>query len=388
MRVIYDGIENSQREIIIPSGGIVRGVEIASHVFERIMGNLHDLVVEPIGGTVEVPDWIVDQNKDLPHIVVHGMHGLGDNIHQRAVMRDLMRRNNVWLQTPWHSLYEDLIGQGLNLLPAVTSLRTQAKNARRELLKFSRRRPPKNAKVVRVWYAVDQVRRTGSVLGGMLATTNTEETDFRLPVQVAWRNALAEKFRWPGKPVMVYRPLVMRTEWQGCSTRNPDITAYQQLFNLIRHRFHVVSVADLVPKVEWISSNPIEADTTFHAGELEFETLAALFEGAALVYCSPGFAAPLAQSVGTPLVTVFGGFECSKSFSAGARFAPYLGIDPIHPVWDFSHRPKNKTIDVRTYGRRIQEFCDETAKHPTDRAQREANQLGRTDEAVSQYWGA
>ncbi len=98
---------------------------------------------------------------------------------------------------------------------------------------------------------------------------------------------------------MVYRPLVERTEWNGCAARNPDHSAYAALFASIRDQFHVVSIADLVPNVEWISGARVEADQKFHAGELEFEALAGLFSIASLVFCSPGFAVILAQTVGT-----------------------------------------------------------------------------------------
>jgi hypothetical protein len=55
----------------------------------------------------------------------------------------------------------------------------------------------------------------------------------------------------------------------------------------------------------------------------------------------------LAQSVGTPVVCVFGGYERAYSFSGGARFAPYLGIEPIHPRDDFRHEPHHdKSIDI------------------------------------------
>ena len=36
---------------------------------------------------------------DKPKLYVEGMHGLGDNIHQRAVLRKLVQAYDVWLET-------------------------------------------------------------------------------------------------------------------------------------------------------------------------------------------------------------------------------------------------------------------------------------------------
>ena len=102
---------------------------------------------------------------------------------------------------------------------------------------------------------------------------------------------------------------------------------------------------------------PIGADVEFHHGELDFETLAALTARAALVYCSPCFLTVLAQAVETPLVCVFGGFEGANSFAAGARFSPWLPIEPINPcacwTWNCRH---DKTIDLAAAAAKIERF--------------------------------
>ena len=65
---------------------------------------------------------------------------------------------------------------------------------------------------------------------------------------------------------MVLRPLVERTEWRGCAARNPDPVAYAALYNSIRDRFFVVSLADLVPGVEEMVTD-LDADICLHKGE-------------------------------------------------------------------------------------------------------------------------
>lgn len=297
-------------------------------------------------------------------LLVRGMHGLGDNLHQRAILRQLMQRHCVWLESSWVAPYHDLIAQGLQIVHKSTSLRTQAKNARREAARFSRRALPFGTRALRVWYAPEEVRRAGSVLGAMCANTGCDEAaaDFRLPVPPAWQERARAVIGNPAKPIMVYRPLVERREWNGCAARNPDHDAYHDLFLSVRDRFHVVSIADLEPDKEWIVGHRVVADQAFHRGELDFEALAGLLSLAALVFCSPGFAVILAQAVGTPAVTIFGGYERAYSFSAGARYSPYLGIEPITPCDDFRHdNTRDKSIDLPLARARLATFAAQAA---------------------------
>lgn len=291
------------------------------------------------------------------------MHGCGDNLHERALVRDLMRRHRVWLETPWPSIFHDLVGDRLLLVNKGSSLRTQAKNARRQADHFTRMPVPRGARALRVWYSPEHVRAQRSVLGAMLhqAGCGAANSDFRMPVPQAWRDRADEVIRRlsPAKPILVYRPLVERTEWSGCAARNPDYATYEALIERIRGKYFVVSVADLEPGKEWMVGPRIQADAEFHAGELEFEVLAALVQQAALVFASPGFAVILAQAVGTPSVCVFGGYEAGYSFSLGAKFTPHLAIEPINPCPCFKHNhPCDKTIDLPAALASLDAFSD------------------------------
>lgn len=292
---------------------------------------------------------------------VVGMHGMGDNLHQRAIVRELMRTQQVFLETPWPAIYHDLVGSHLKLVRKPTALRTQAKNVLREASKYEAL--PGNIygmRTIRIWYQRDDVLREGSILGAMCAGAKVRERDFSLPVPETWQLAAARMLRgWPqGKPLLLYRPLVTRPEWGGCAARNPDYDAYYELFQAIREDFYVVSVADLVPAVEWMVGHPIKADVEFHRGELTFEALAALTQRASMVYASPGFAPLLAQAVGTPSVCVFGGHESALTISGGAHLAPTLGIDPIEPCNCFVNNHQcRKAIDLPRAIAAIQEFA-------------------------------
>jgi ADP-heptose:LPS heptosyltransferase len=292
-------------------------------------------------------------------LYVAGMHGLGDNLHQRAVMRQLVERRSVWLETPWPCLYEDI--HGLNVVGKGSHLRTQARNAAREADRYSKEPVPKDAELLEVRYMPDDVRRLGSVLAAMCKTCGVDyaKADFRLDVPSAWRkkgDAFLRKLR-PQKPLMIFRPLVERAEWGGNAPRNPDPYAYRDLYLGLRDRYHVLSIADLEPHAEWMVGERVQADTELHRGELDIETLAAVFAQAALVFTAPGFPVILSQAVGVPVIVPFGGYENSSSYSAGARYSPYLGLDVIRPCQCFSHRHDcDKRMDVAAARTRIQEF--------------------------------
>jgi ADP-heptose:LPS heptosyltransferase len=188
--------------------------------------------------------------------------------------------------------------------------------------------------------------------------------DFRLPIAPDWASkadALIEEWK-PDRPLLITRPLLTIDERrsprsaQAKVARNPDPTAYAELFAGIRERYFVVSIADAMPGHERIVA-PLAADVELHRGELDFETVAALTARAALAYCSPCFLTVLAQAVETPLVCVFGGFEGANSFAPGGRFSPWLPIESTHACrcWNYACR-HSKAIDVVAAAAQIDRF--------------------------------
>src|SRR4051812_17147760 len=111
-----------------------------------------------------------------PALHVQGMHGMGDCLHQRAVLRQLMQRYTVTLETSWPSMYHDLIADGLVVTRRPVALRTQTKNATREseAVKFS----PRHAFLrsgMRISYGAGQIMGTPSktILEAMCEATST-----------------------------------------------------------------------------------------------------------------------------------------------------------------------------------------------------------------------
>lgn len=290
----------------------------------------------------------------MSYILVQGMLGLGDNIHQRAVIRQLIQQHHVSLETPYPCIYHDLLGPQLDLVNRRTNLRTQTKNAAREADKF-RRRPAHWVKKHRIWYTHDQIKQKGGFLAAMCHNSNLPVGDFSLPVPDAWKQKAIDLIGHQTKPIMVYRPLVARREWDGCHQRNPDAQAYVTLARSIRDRYCMVSVADLEEGKEWTVSDPMGADYEFHAGEMDVEAIAGLMSLSSLVFCSPGFALVMAQAVGARLVAVFGGHESGRLYDHGDP--DHLFIEPIHPCECFSKsHPCDKSIDLDAAVVRLAEF--------------------------------
>jgi hypothetical protein len=307
----------------------------------------------------------------LKPVILHGMHGLGDNLHERAIVRELMARHEVWLMTSWPQMYWDLVPE-LHLQPLGSPIPWMAKNEVARSGLYSTARPPAEAQVIHCAYPWPDAKRS-SVLGAMSKRCGVGLGDFRLPIAPAWNRFADDLLEAidPDRPLLITRPLLTvfeRNSWgtsKAKQARNPDPAAYAELFAGIRERYFVISIADAIPKREQVVL-PIAADREYHHGELELETLAALTARASLVYCSPCFLTVLAQAVQTPLVCVFGGFEGANSFAPGARYSPWLPIEPDNACvcWDWNCR-HDKTIDTVAAAREIEHFirnyCADTA---------------------------
>lgn len=294
---------------------------------------------------------------DTKPIYAHGMHGLGDNIVIRAaVKRWLAQGFTVYLDTPWPCVFADLMEGGkLFLIDKRSKLRTQAKNATRERDRFFRGAMPATYHDITIRYPGSLVRSEGTMARAMFKAIGLQgDADFSLPARDGWP---ARARRWigePTKPVMIFRPLTVRAEWAN-PRRNPDQTAWETFFNVIRDRFFVVSIADIVPAHEWAAGRPLDADVRFHHGELDCEDVMAVMAAASLVYCAPGFATVMAQAIGTPVVTIFGGYQNGATLDMGV--GRYHFIDPIRSCNCFAHsHPCDKKIDIGAQLPKLQEF--------------------------------
>lgn len=274
-----------------------------------------------------------------PDVYLSCTAGLGDCLHGRAVVRHYAARGPVWLKTHLPDAFHGIGGLRF-VAPYRRRKLTHRRNVERNTARYHPE--PSNAVWQRVGYSDDQLRAGMSLLQATCASAGIDDGDFRLRVPDDWLGT----FGLPDKPLMIVRPLTVRREFAGTAARNPEPSAYAAIYAAIRHRFHVVSVADIDGSNERLI-HAVEPDQAFHCGELTLHQLFALFQRAALVMTAPGFGVVLAQAVGTPSLVVFGGYESARSFAGGAAYAPMLAIEPDNPCSCYDpHHACDKRIDL------------------------------------------
>jgi hypothetical protein len=280
---------------------------------------------------------------DPRSLLINGMHGLGDNVMQRAVIRRYLQRvqGTIYLDSPWPTLYADFDPERLKLIRKESRLRTQRKNAEREAASFYTGPVPRT-RAVTVNYRGITARETNStVLATMLRAAGLEPeggADFTIPHRPEWAGRARSIFAKIGatKPVLFYRPPTLRQEWLN-PARNPEPGAFATLLESIRSRFFLLSVADLEPNVEWLAGVRIVPDHKFHEGELDLDAMLAVMAHSALVFTGPGFATVMAMALSVPSVTVFGGYQPARSLAFAPPRVPTLFIEPIKPCDCYRH---------------------------------------------------
>lgn len=218
-------------------------------------------------------------------MIIHSMKGLGDNIYQRAFLKNMP--GPIYLDTPWPELVADL--PHVHCVRPQTNLRTQAKNIARH---SSWLMPPAKQPVRHIRYG------TEGIIPGMIASFGLMPGEFDLPPLPPSPET--------GKYVVV-RPATVRSEWRA-DTRNPDpeYIAKASIEALVRG-YRVISVADLVEGQEWLVGHRPKASVNYHQGELPVEQLLALVKGAAAVIGGIGWLVPAALSAKVPAWIICGG---------------------------------------------------------------------------------
>lgn len=218
-------------------------------------------------------------------MIVYGMQGLGDNIYQRAFIRQI--DEDVYLRTPWVELYQDM--PHVKCLRPDTRLRTQAKNVKRQ--ESWHKEPIGRPKVIS--YGKDGIfagmGRSFGVLPGTFDLPDYGDIDSDCPY-------------------IVVRPVTVRKEWLAPS-RNP-LPEYVAEAAQIAHEagFKVVSIADLKQGEEW-ALNPLPyADVQYHHGELNVRQLLALVQHSSFVVGGIGWLVPAALAYRKPAWILGGGY--------------------------------------------------------------------------------
>ena len=220
-----------------------------------------------------------------------GMHGLGDNIFARSFIKTAVTKYEVYLETPWPQLYADL---PVKPVQKRSIYRTQQKNMARQ--------------PASLWHGAQGGQRyirydlnRGTIISGL-------EESFGFPLN-------PENFDLPPlppppitskKPIVFVRPVTVREEWRN-EARNPRPEYIAAICDALRPSHHIVTVADIVPGVEWFVGDPPKADSVFCLGELPVMEMLSLLNSSALVLGGVGWIVPAAIALKRPCFIVLGG---------------------------------------------------------------------------------
>lgn len=223
-------------------------------------------------------------------MLVSGMQGLGDNVYQRAVLREVKER--VYLRTSWPQMYQDIP----NIKPIIpkTRLRTQLKNINRVDPRVWVASPC--LPLVKISYTVNTMK-TESILDTMQRMIGVKAKVFDLP-----------KFKGPDipRPYAIVRPTTLRAEWRNHARGAKPEYIVKAAEQLKKAGYYTVSVADLEPGFEWADDLP-NCDLCYNGGELDFESLFGLVQGASVVVGGVGWIVPAAIAAGVPFIGILGG---------------------------------------------------------------------------------
>lgn len=232
-----------------------------------------------------------------------GMHGLGDTIFQRPFIKWFSKHyDRVWLRTPWPQLYQDL--PNVDYVYCGSGLRAQAKNL--QLI---------DRKIPYILRSVAEGQRTHQAVFAYhfaelerfsIIETFRRETglmnvklDFDLPPFYKPKGITDQ-------PYLVIRPATIRMEWKN-PARNPDPAMLAKAVDLLKDKYHIISVADVQRDEEEFEGEPPFAHTKIHKGELNVMDLMGLVRHSAGCVGGVGWIVPAAHAYKVPLLCILGG---------------------------------------------------------------------------------
>lgn len=218
--------------------------------------------------------------------------GMGDNIYLRPAMRVLAQRHDLFLETPWPEIYQDL---PVRFIAPHPILRTQRKHVQRQNREWATK--PPGCKLLRPRIS----------LRPSIPVSLAHNLRIPSPAMVLDLPDYGPSPITADRPVAVFRPATVRTEWAN-PARNPDPRYLREAAAILRKLgYCIVTIADVSRREEWFHGDPPHADLKFHRGELSFTEVASLVRHADLAVGGVGFLLPLAVATGTPVVMIAGG---------------------------------------------------------------------------------
>jgi len=236
---------------------------------------------------------------------------MGDNLYARPFMRAAASKYEIWLDTPWPELFEDL---DIKFVRGYRKLRTQTDNIALQPDDRWSRPPP----AIR-----EYVLNYGNIAASSIIQSLEKRWYVRLGVEFDPKLfSLPDMGPSPVKserPIAVIRPVTLRTEW--CNpARNPKPEYIYALAEELMATHTVVAVASLAEGQEWAVGNLPPAHHHFLHGELPIRELLALVRDADIAVGGVGWIVPASLALRTRLFVVLGGH--------GGHNAPEKITDP------------------------------------------------------------
>jgi hypothetical protein len=228
-------------------------------------------------------------------MIIKSMNGLGDCLFLRPIIRRLPM-NNLILCTPWPNVFQDL--GPIKFMKTVQTLRTQSDNQEKYPKDF--------------WVPFSEPDWR---LNYRIAHENITEAFCRqlLNHQPKWlNNEFNIKCDLPNpfnttKPICLIRPTTLRSEWLVTS-RGPKPEYLQRFVDQYRDKYYIVSVASLMPKVEWYEKR-LEGCDLYIQNANCFEKTYRMFLAADLIVCGASFWVPLALAMNKKTICIHGGMH-------------------------------------------------------------------------------
>lgn len=247
--------------------------------------------------------------RSLKPLLIRGMWGLGDNIYSRPFVRATVAKYELYLETPWPELYEDL---DIKFVRGTRRLRTQQKNIARQSSDLWSHSLPRRQ--IQIGYpSVEWV--------GIVASLEHrwERLHIRFDPALFDLPDMGSSPIKSDRPIAVVRPVTVRAEWRN-EARNPQPEYVNMLAAELMTTHTVVAVADLAPGQEWLVGELPPAQHYFVSGELAVRELLALVRDADIVIGGVGWIVPAGLALKVRTFIVLGGH--------GGHNAPAKIADP------------------------------------------------------------
>lgn len=254
------------------------------------------------------------------NIRIHSMKGLGDNIYQRAYVKALRDKGDIYIDTPWPELYSDL---DINFIKPTTTLRTQQKNYSKFPDDFWSPEAPAD-QVIRFGYSSSvPVQSSMAALSGVDGVMDLPEK---------------KPFFESGRPIALVRPVTIRKEWRN-EARNPLPEYILAASDALSDTHCVISIADIQDGEEWLES-PVKAEYRYESGELSVDQIISIVQSADVLVGGVGWIVPAAMAADKRALIVAGGngmLNCPEKLSPGENKLTWAMPDHFCRCENFRH---------------------------------------------------